>query len=273
MEFVPSKKTYLHVKLCSKAKEEDVKGLGATYIYRDKLWDSLTLVFEPQDIDPTLRRVVEELPSEVEILEAGLCPDIMSSPSILRISSKITLSSGETMPLPGSNAVLIRSNLAFGTGHHPTTEFCIRLLEKAFSIRSPKVVMDLGTGSGVLALCAVKLGAKKVIALDVDPRACWEAKQNVRLNHMDGTIKVICGSIDSVVNQRKFDLLVANLTIGTIRALGINFPNLVHGSGLIIISGFSDTHTSQVLSIMGQCHVYDILCREGWAALLIEPLS
>jgi len=140
------------------------------------MWDSLTLVFEPQDIDSTLRRIVEELPSEVEILEAGLCPDIMSSPSILRISSKITLSSGETMPLPGSNAVLIRSNLAFGTGHHPTTEFCIRLLEKAFSIRSPKVVLDLGTGSGVLALCAVKLGAKKVIALDVDPRACWEAK-------------------------------------------------------------------------------------------------
>ncbi|GEM_PF-1058484 len=269
MEFIPAERSYLHIKLGPQASEKDIKTLGAISFYRDKLWNALTLVFEPRDIDSTLKGIQEQLPG-VEILEAGLSPGTTPPSSIIRISPNIALSPGDG-PLTGpASAIFLRSNLSFGTGHHPTTEFCIRLMEKAFSLGNPQLVFDLGTGSGVLALCAVKLGANKVIAVDVDPRACVEARENVKLNRMEGKVGLVCGSIESIKAERRFDLLLANLTIGTVKTLGSHFPKLVRESGLMIVSGFSEIHIPQVLQVIGPCRLHETLSREGWAALLVE---
>ncbi len=252
--------------------EEDVEGLGAISIYLDELWNSLTLVFEPVEIDSILKRIERHL-SGVEILEAGLIPSKGPASSEIEVTQRITLSLGGARKASTHDQILLKSHLSFGSGHHPTTACCIRLMEKAYALRSLPMVLDMGTGSGVLALCAVKLGAERVVGVDISHVACKEALENVNLNQVAGKILLVCGSVEAIRQKGIFDLLLANLTVGTLRSLGPSLVPLTKTQGLMIVSGFATTQLNEVIKTFTACRLLAKTAEKGWAALLLERFS
>lgn len=120
---------------------------------------------------------------------------------------------------PGRGRVLVRLDpgMAFGTGQHPTTAACLRAL--AAHVRPDRPVLDLGTGSGILAIAAARLGARPVIALDTDPEARRAAAANCRRNGVGSTVRVRCGSLETLRPRAAFALILANLTAAAHLAL------------------------------------------------------
>ena len=111
---------------------------------------------------------------------------------------------------PGTHELLLDPGMVFGTGTHPTTRDCLQALEIACSPRPPATVLDLGTGTGLLALAAAKLGCRRVLAVDNNPLAVQTAWTNIKLNGQGRRILAIQGLAEEFV-QGDFDLLLANI--------------------------------------------------------------
>jgi ribosomal protein L11 methyltransferase len=139
-------------------------------------------------------------------------------------------------PPPGSGIVVtIYPSTGFGTGHHPTTRLCLQLLQSAAP--AGKRVVDLGTGSGVLALTAWRLGAADIDALDYDDDAVANARENLRLNGGSDAITLRQADV-RVEAPAPADLVVANLTGALLISLAPTLSSLVRPGGTLIISGF-----------------------------------
>ena len=124
--------------------------------------------------------------------------------------------------------------MAFGTGYHPTTQLCLRLLEKY--MRSRKVVVDFGTGSGILALAAARLKASLVIAFDQDEVAVKAARENVIRNGLEDVIEVHRADGPDFIGLQA-DLVTANLLAEIVMAHASDFARLLRTGGTLIASG------------------------------------
>jgi ribosomal protein L11 methyltransferase len=124
----------------------------------------------------------------------------------LPIEPFVIIPEGETATT-GIPIILGRKG-AFGSGEHETTVACLEELSKFPSI-SGSTVLDLGSGTGILAIAAVRLGASHVVALDNDPHATISCIENVRLNDLEGQVETICGELASITSK-SFDLILAN---------------------------------------------------------------
>lgn len=113
--------------------------------------------------------------------------------------------------------------MAFGTGTHETTSMCIRELEKY--VKPDSKVFDIGCGSGILAIAAAKLGAKDVLAVDLDEVAVKVAKENIQLNKVEDSVNALHGNLMEVVND-KADIVVANIIADIIKILAKDIRNL-----------------------------------------------
>jgi ribosomal protein L11 methyltransferase len=135
-------------------------------------------------------------------------------------------------PPEGTVALLIEPKMAFGTGDHPTTVLCLAAVD-AFCAGHPGAsVLDVGTGTGVLALMARKLGAGRVVAVDNDPMSVTLARENGALNGIDG-VEVSGATLDAI--DGRFDLVVANILANTLVELA---PALVaHTGGRLVLAG------------------------------------
>jgi ribosomal protein L11 methyltransferase len=116
----------------------------------------------------------------------------------------------ETQPRPGDITLHLEPGLAFGSGYHPTTRLCLRLLRQVFEMGKPRQVLDLGTGTGVLAVAALALGARRVLAVEYNDLAVNTAARNVRHNHREKQIFLIHG------DARDFAYLPADLALANI---------------------------------------------------------
>lgn len=129
---------------------------------------------------------------------------------MIHIGSRFRVSSYHDPALSSHDLhILIRPSTAFGDGAHPTTQMCLEMLER--EITGGECVLDLGTGSAILAIAAARLGARKVIAADIKSTSCQAALTNVRLNRLEQTIHVFEGSAEALHPRKAFDLVVANL--------------------------------------------------------------
>jgi ribosomal protein L11 methyltransferase len=136
-------------------------------------------------------------------------------------------------PSPATVRVIIDPAQAFGTGHHETTTGCLAALQElGLGGRS---VLDVGTGSGVLAIAAAKLGAEPVVAVDNDPLATEAAVRNVAANQVD--VEVILGSAAAI--DGVFDVVIANLDTATITAVARDLAARMAPGGTLIASGVS----------------------------------
>jgi ribosomal protein L11 methyltransferase len=134
---------------------------------------------------------------------------------------------------PGDTVLHLDPGMAFGTGLHPTTRLCLRLLEEA--VRPGCTVLDVGTGSGILAIAAAKQEAAHVLAIDNDPVAAGVAHENVEHNGVAATVQVACATLEQADMQ--YDLVVANIIAGVLMALADNLLAAVRPGGTLILSG------------------------------------
>jgi len=135
---------------------------------------------------------------------------------------------------PGELVIRLDPGMAFGTGLHPTTRLCLERLED--TVRPGMSVLDVGTGSGILALAAAQLGAGAVLAVETDPVAVSAAGDNVALNSLDGVIAVRQGSVP-LAEPRRFDIVVANIIARVIAELADALAAALEPGGMLIASG------------------------------------
>jgi ribosomal protein L11 methyltransferase len=153
-----------------------------------------------------------------------------------RVTKRLTVfPAWESIPIHIEGHVIrIEPGLAFGTGQHPTSRMCLEAMERV-SLPGSWSMLDVGTGSGILAIYGAKLGASRVVALDLDREAIRSAEGNIRLNHLSGAIELSSMPLEKLKNH--FSLLTANLTHGVILKLFPHFCRLVDPGGWLILSG------------------------------------
>ncbi len=173
-------------------------------------------------------------------------------------------------PVPSDRStVIIEPGRAFGTGHHGTTEGCLVLLEEALAATPNAPTLDIGTGTGILAVAAVKLGAPTVLAIDMDPDAVSATQVNAGRNGCTG-LTVRLAEPQEVAGR--FPLVLANLLTHTHLALAAQYARLVAPGGSLVLGGMlqdEDGRVSQALAATGFT-TRSRLALEGWASLRLE---
>jgi ribosomal protein L11 methyltransferase len=171
--------------------------------------------------------------------------------------------------LPRDILVQIDPGMAFGTGGHSTTILSLELLENV--LKGGEEVADVGAGSGILAIAAVKLGAKEVVAIDVDAEAAIIARENARRNGVGDKIHVICGELLSAVND-KYDVIVSNISSKAILSMIPDLRFYLSVDGRLILSGILESEVSEIQNELERNNLMTLETRrdEEWAAVLAK---
>jgi hypothetical protein len=127
----------------------------------------------------------------------------------------------------------------FGTGLHPTTALCLELLEHIATIALPHALLDVGTGSGVLALAALILGMPRAVGVDVDPAALKVAAENARVNGLSDRLELSCGGPQSVAGM--FPLVMANVLAAPLIEMAPQLVRRVSSRGQLVLSGIASS--------------------------------
>ncbi len=169
---------------------------------------------------------------------------------------------------PGQIVLHLDPGMAFGTGLHPTTRLCLRALEK--HLRPGMRVLDLGTGSGILAIAAARLGSGPVLALDVDPLAVRTARENARRNRVQEQVVVEQGTLQPRAGP--FDLILANLLAPTLQDLAALLASSLTERGILIASGVLEHQSEQISRSLEAQGLYlrETLSEEVWVALVSQ---
>lgn len=173
-------------------------------------------------------------------------------------------------PKNGELIVRMDPGMAFGTGNHETTRLVIRLLEDY--VKPGIRVLDVGCGSGILAICASRLGAGECLACDIDPTAVRVAKENVRDS---GLTNIECFQSDllrGVDDSKPFDLITANIVADIIIRMTPDVGRYMHKDTVLLASGIISPRADDVISAM-EAHGFKILARleeNDWCALAIQ---
>jgi ribosomal protein L11 methyltransferase len=169
----------------------------------------------------------------------------------------------------GRVTVVIEPGRAFGTGTHGSTRGCLLLLERALGAGVPPEALDLGAGTGILAIAAHALGVPRVMALDTDPDAVAAARANARLN--GAAEQITCALADAAGVQGRFGLILANLLAASHLSLGPEYRRLLAPGGRLILGGILPDEAGDVgaaLAGLGFRPEDEVLV-EGWASLLL----
>ncbi|MBT2665531.1 50S ribosomal protein L11 methyltransferase [Bacillus sp. ISL-4] len=159
--------------------------------------------------------------------------------------------------------------MAFGTGTHPTTVMCIQALER--TVQPGDLVVDVGTGSGVLSIAAALLDAKRIQSLDLDEVAVQSAKQNVELNNVQDKVSVSQGNLLDGVNEQA-DIVVANILAEVIMRFTDDVAKVVKPGGYFIASGIIQTKKQDVKEaiIASGFTVEETILMEDWVAIIAK---
>lgn len=173
-------------------------------------------------------------------------------------------------PRPGDVVLDLDPGMAFGTGVHPTTRLCLQLVERY--VTPGARVLDLGTGSGILAIAAAKLGAARVVALDVDATAARVATENIERNDAAGVVAVAQGELAAVEAPERFDLILANINLRVIRAVLPALVTHLAPGGIAILSGVLHEHETTLHELVREAGLRRRERRRerDWLALAVE---
>lgn len=193
----------------------------------------------------------------------------------VKISKRFTIvpTWEEYTPVESDELIIeLDPGMAFGTGTHPTTVLCLQALEKY--LRADQTVVDVGTGSGVLAIGAALLGAKHITALDLDEVAVRAAQENVAYNHADDRIAVMKGNLlDSI--EEPPDMIIANILADVIMSFSKDAYQLVKPGGLFITSGIIGAKRDEVRNdlIAQGFAIVETVLMEDWVAIIAQKGS
>jgi ribosomal protein L11 methyltransferase len=167
---------------------------------------------------------------------------------------------------PGGMVIRMDPGPAFGTGAHPTTRMCLESMENLYP-SGAWTMLDVGTGSGILAIYAAKLGAGKILAIDTDPEALRWAKRNIELNHCSECIDLSSKTVGELSGV--FSILVANLTRDALLELLPDFRRLLEKDGAMILSGLLHEQVQEVKTPLGPLGFKEIrvVTQAEWACI------
>lgn len=145
---------------------------------------------------------------------------------------------------PGRIIVEIDPGMAFGTGSHASTMMCLKAADKiAYAIKGSSV-LDVGTGSGILAITAAKLGAKNVVGIDIDPEAVKVARKNIRFNKVSGNVKITANPLKKI--KHKFSVIFANIIAEELIKIATLLKSRTADNGFLILSGILKDRAKEV---------------------------
>lgn len=152
---------------------------------------------------------------------------------------------------PGQKLVVLDPGLSFGTGQHPTTGFCLREIALVASADSPRSFLDMGTGSGILAIAAVKLGFAPVAAFDFDPQCVKVSADNARRNRVANRIKITQADLTKLPRRaaKQYDFVCANLLANLLIAERDRILSRVKPDGTLVVAGILKREFSEVQSV------------------------
>jgi ribosomal protein L11 methyltransferase len=176
---------------------------------------------------------------------------------------------------PNQLGIEIEAALAFGTGHHGTTRGCLIYLDYVLRAKAPKRMLDLGTGTGVLAIAAAKATKRRVLATDIDPMSVKVARENMRLNGVGNLVDTVCAtgfSSPAFGDRAPFDLILANILANPLRAMSTDMSRHLTRNGMVILSGLLP---HQAMSVIAAYRARGLVLRkhqivEGWSSLLMQ---
>lgn len=176
---------------------------------------------------------------------------------------------------PHHHAIEIEAALAFGTGHHGTTRGCLLALAEVLRRRRPRHVLDIGTGTGILAFAAAMALKRRVVAGDIDPEAVAVARENARLNGVLPHLSLFrgAGTRHPLADRRHhFDLVTANILARPLMRLAPSVARVLAPDATLILSGLLDRDVAGVLSAYAAqgLRLQRRLSLEGWATLLLR---
>lgn len=156
-------------------------------------------------------------------------------------------------PDPKRIAIRIDPGMAFGTGTHPTTQLCLELMEKALATRSPSRVIDVGCGSGILSIAALKLGAESALGVDIDAGSIANARQNANANDVGEELILGVGSVQQILDGqfafRQAPLVLANILAPVIvRLFDAGMVGLMEKNGALVLSGILQQQAQNVIN-------------------------
>lgn len=193
-----------------------------------------------------IRKILKELISEGEVTYTYHFGHSFIEKSFnrpVRVSGSVVLKPSNLSFEPGFGDVVVSLDhgASFGTGQHPTTRLSIQAIESLkvttslFSQQKKTLMLDIGTGSGVLAMTALKFGISYALATDIDPCARDEARKNAKLNNLDNRFEIYEGDLDAL--KTPVDLVTANLRFPTLMDLSEKIDWLCGSSGCAVFSG------------------------------------
>jgi ribosomal protein L11 methyltransferase len=173
-------------------------------------------------------------------------------------------------------AIEIEAALAFGTGHHGTTRGCLLALDRVLRTRQPRRVLDIGTGTGVLAIAAAKALRRRVLAGDIDPRAVAVARENARRNGVGGLLAIVRarGVSAQLRAGAPFDLVLVNILAAPLQRLAAPLASCLAPNARVILSGLLPAHANSVLFAYGAQNLVleRRIALDGWVSLvMVKP--
>lgn len=172
----------------------------------------------------------------------------------------------------GKPYLIIDPRNKFGTGAHPTTRICLSILEVI--VHQEKSILDIGTGTGILAICATKLGAKDVVAIDKDFDACVVCKENIVRNRLSEKVRLVNGRVDALSEHSLFDIVIANLESDTLLGLVPDLKAHVKSDGFIVISGVPTISQSSFIDVLEKSSltILSSTTQGDWAGFVVTPV-
>ena len=167
-------------------------------------------------------------------------------------------------PNPDLINIAIDPALAFGTGHHPTTASALKAISKY--VESDDTLIDVGCGSGILAMAAVKLGAV-VDACDTDPLSVQNSIENAKLNNIEFA-DIWEGSCSKTT--KKYNIVVANIVADVLTFIAKDLKNALNNDGVLILSGILDKYEKKVLTFYKDFEIIEKIATDEWVTLILK---
>ncbi|MEO1188257.1 MAG: 50S ribosomal protein L11 methyltransferase [Pseudomonadota bacterium] len=250
--------------------KEDTRLTWRLDAYAETLEDAEACAALINETAAELNPVVEALPDRdwVTLSLEGL-PPVQAGRFLVAGSHALTETS------PGKTDILIEAGPAFGTGHHGTTLGCLMGYEHVLNTGVPQKVLDIGTGSGVLAIAAVKTGAKRAIGTETDAQSVTVANENARKNNVSDAFKTYKtrGATNRIIQSAApFDLIFANILARPLTRLAPSLVPLLERGGHIILSGLLTrqeplvraAYTGRGLTLVKRIR------KDGWSTLVLR---
>jgi len=173
----------------------------------------------------------------------------------------------------GRIPIILAHGAAFGSGEHETTASCLEEMERRPGLAGADV-LDLGCGTGILAIAAVKLGARRVVAVDPSPEAVEVTRSSVRLNGVEGRVTAVHGDVRAVEGET-FDLVLANIYADILLAVVRELPPLIRPGGTLIMSGvnYDDAFDVKLAYTKAGLRLVKSRALENYGTFVFEPAA